>query len=550
MSSEPKPVGVKDALDNLVNQFADPMSFFRELVQNSLDAGSPEVEIYFDFKEEKGQAKGVMTVHVDDFGEGMDRQIIDSKLTRLFSSSKEGDLTKIGRFGIGFVSVFAIGPDAVCVDTSRGGENWRVLFKRDRSFVRIAREDPVDGTKIRIIKAVTKKEFAEFVQRARQVVTYWCKHVPNEILFDGEPINQQLDIDTPIKVRHEEQDTEIVVGYARDGKGFHGFYNKGLTLHEGHEETMKGISFKVNSRYLEHTLTRDNVLRDENFEKAMEMVTDLAKVELPEHLFDTVEEAVKADRADDMDFHYRVLDQLASAEGLEKRMSGRVFFKTVSGKEVTVKELRRAHRKHKLYCEEDETELTAELEKEGYTVIRTAPRTKAYDSLSRVASQRGFRAPDWAGRVFARPLSAAAGEEAESLNALHRALTRLLDLHGARISEVAFGRFHYPHSCIRELVAITQKEIGEVTHLEDVHDVGMSIFSRRRALVVNTDEPTVKRLIQLSETEPELAAYFLMKLFYLRGELSVELDGGLANDAHKLREFRMAADSRREGRHA
>lgn len=549
MSSEPKPVGVKDALDNLVNQFADPMSFFRELVQNSLDAGSPEVEIHFEFKEEEGQAKGVMTVHVDDFGEGMDRQIIDSKLTRLFSSSKEGDLTKIGRFGIGFVSVFAIGPDAVCVDTSRGGENWRVLFKRDRSFVRIAREDPVDGTKIRIIKAVTQKEYTEFVQRARQVVTYWCKHVSNEILFDGEPINQQLDIDTPVKVRHEEQDTEVVVGYSRDGKGFHGFYNKGLTLHEGHEETMKGISFKVNSRYLEHTLTRDNVLRDDNFDKAMELVRGLAKVELPEHLFDTLEEAVKSDRADDMDFQYRVLDQLASVEGLEKRMSRRVFFKTVSGKDVTVREVKRAHRKHRLFCEEDETELTTVLEKEGFTVIRMAPRTKACDSLSRIASERGYRAPDWAGRVFVRPLPASADEESESLNALHRAVTRLLDLHGARIAEVAFGHFHYRHSCIRELVAITQQEVGEVTRVEDVQDVGMSIFSRRRALVVNTDEPTVKRLIQLAGSEPELAAYFLMKLFYLRGELSVSLDGGLANDALELREFRMAADSRGEGRH-
>jgi hypothetical protein len=292
------------------------------------------------------------------------------------------------------------------------------------------------------------------------------------------------------------------------------------------------------------------VLRDENFEKAMELVRGLAEVELPEHLFDTLERAVQSDGADDMDFHYRVLDQLASVEDLEKRMSRRVFFKTVSGKDVTVKELRRAHRKHRLFCEEDETELATELEKEGYTVIRTAPRTKAYDSLSRIASQRGFRAPDWAGRVFARPLSAAADEQTETLKALHRALTRLLDVHGARIAEVAFGHFHYRHSCIRELVAITQKEVGEVTHLEDVHDVGMSIFSRRRALVVNTDEPTVKRLIQLAETEPELAAYFLMKLFYLREELNVQLDGGLANDALELREFRMAADSRREGRHA
>ena len=42
-------------------------------------------------------------IHVDDFGEGMDEAIIDAQLTRMFSSTKENDLTKIGKFGIGFL---------------------------------------------------------------------------------------------------------------------------------------------------------------------------------------------------------------------------------------------------------------------------------------------------------------------------------------------------------------------------------------------------------------------------------------------------------------
>ena len=42
----------------------------------------------------------------------MDEQIIDNELTRLFSSSKEDDLTKIGKFGIGFTSIFAIQPES------------------------------------------------------------------------------------------------------------------------------------------------------------------------------------------------------------------------------------------------------------------------------------------------------------------------------------------------------------------------------------------------------------------------------------------------------
>ena len=42
--STPRDLDVADALDNLVDQFSDPLVFLRELVQNALDAGSPEVD--------------------------------------------------------------------------------------------------------------------------------------------------------------------------------------------------------------------------------------------------------------------------------------------------------------------------------------------------------------------------------------------------------------------------------------------------------------------------------------------------------------------------
>ena len=128
---------VDDALELLVNQFADPLSFVRELVQNSIDAGSAEVEVSCSLQPDAGGEHGTMVIRVDDFGDGMDRAIIDNRLTRLFASDKEDDLTKIGKFGIGFVSVFALQPDAVCLDTGRLGESWRVLFRKDRTFTRI-----------------------------------------------------------------------------------------------------------------------------------------------------------------------------------------------------------------------------------------------------------------------------------------------------------------------------------------------------------------------------------------------------------------------------
>ena len=144
----PDIASVGDALEGLVHQFADRWAFLRELVQNAIDAGTAEIDVRIDHDPTRGQ----MTIEVADHGEGMNREIIDTKLTRLFSSSKEGDYTKIGRFGIGFVSVFALDPDLVCVDTGRAGEWWRVLFRRDRTFERIRLHHPVEGTTVRLYK--------------------------------------------------------------------------------------------------------------------------------------------------------------------------------------------------------------------------------------------------------------------------------------------------------------------------------------------------------------------------------------------------------------
>ena len=105
----------QQALNNLVNQFARPMDFLRELVQNSIDAGSPRVEVWVKYIAGKAREDGVLEIHIADFGEGMDERIIDEQLTRMFSSTKEDDLTKIGKFGIGFTSSSANGRCAKAV---------------------------------------------------------------------------------------------------------------------------------------------------------------------------------------------------------------------------------------------------------------------------------------------------------------------------------------------------------------------------------------------------------------------------------------------------
>ncbi len=286
--SEPNSASeVSAALELLIGQFTQPLAFLRELVQNSLDAGSNRVDVAVRFEE----AQGCAVVEVADTGEGMDREIIDQQLTRLFSSSKEGDFTKIGKFGIGFVSVFAVHPQAVVVDTARGGEAWRVLFHPDRTFDRIALDEMVDGTRVQVYVPTARQKLEQFRRECRDTVVYWCRHCEVEIRFDGRALNQPFALDAPYQFHHAVPGTEVVVAPSDDPRPTFGFYNRGLTLLEGRGSPLPGVAFKIRSRYLEHTLTRDQVIQDEHFEKAMRIVREVALKKMPLQLFQDLQEA-------------------------------------------------------------------------------------------------------------------------------------------------------------------------------------------------------------------------------------------------------------------
>ena len=168
---------VDEALDNLVNQFARPLDCLRELAQNSMDAGSPRVEVYVEWEvSPTNPQEGVISIHVRDHGEGMDEAIIDQQLTRMFSSTKEGDLTKIGQFGIGFTSIFALKPEIVLLKTGRHGESWELVFHPDRSFDKTRSRVPFAGTHITLFKQISTAKLDAIVQDCRWTLSYWCEH--------------------------------------------------------------------------------------------------------------------------------------------------------------------------------------------------------------------------------------------------------------------------------------------------------------------------------------------------------------------------------------
>ncbi len=305
------------ALGTLVNQFANPYDFVRELVQNSLDSGTPVVEVWTNYQA-TDERRGVLEIHVHDYGTGMDEAIIDTKLTCLFSSSKEDDLTNIGKFGIGFVSVFAIEPGGVLIKTARGGEHWEVFFLEDRTFEKTRIDEPFEGTHITVFKEMPYTGYGEAVNQVFSTLEFWCKHAQKRVMFWNEregdealrsktgtrrrrrrkkkiEVNRSMDIGGFMPMHVTRGDTEIALAFTHDH--FYGFYNQGLTLTEtnsseviaGFEMFFGHVSFKVKSPYLEHTLTRDTIRRDGNFQKAMGLVVDAARTELVQSLVDELE---------------------------------------------------------------------------------------------------------------------------------------------------------------------------------------------------------------------------------------------------------------------
>jgi hypothetical protein len=193
-------------LERLVAQFESPYDFLRELVQNAMDAGSDRVEVKLESHPLRGGDADavVFELTVIDAGAGMDEAIIDQELTRLFASSKSGDRTMAGGFGIGFVSVFAWEPEAVLVHTGRGGESWELVFHGDRSFEKVAIEDPVEGTTIVLFRRGHPSEREAIADAIRDSLWRWCRFCPIELSFEdldsGEPAELIQDSPEPVEL--------------------------------------------------------------------------------------------------------------------------------------------------------------------------------------------------------------------------------------------------------------------------------------------------------------------------------------------------------------
>lgn len=379
-----------EAVENLVTQFSSSLDFYRELVQNSIDAGSSSVEVWMEFEPGDG-VEGTISIHVDDFGEGMNEEIIDDQLTKLFSSTKENDLTKIGKFGIGFVSVFALRPKGVLVQTGRDGECWEVFFLEDRSFVKSRLDVPVEGTQITMFIEGGRGRYRELVRGTRESLKKWCAHSDTEISFEDrspasaeeggyESINEPFNVVADISVHVEHPGTEISVGFSH--APVYGFYNKGLALAvttagheilEGRADRFRRIGFKIKSRYLEHTLSRETVMRDANFDKAMALLEESISGPLRAAVLDELEAlCAESDWSLANRTRYEAVMGYLASEPRETLdgLGARAILRTVDGRSLTLDQAKASfERDGRVFVADAPSPLTTTLAESGVPVF-------------------------------------------------------------------------------------------------------------------------------------------------------------------------------------
>ena len=526
MASAPRAVEAGETLDSLVDQFSDPFAFLRELIQNAIDAGSTQVWVSFEFRPSKDGDKGIFILHIDDTGEGMNREIIDTQLTRLFSSSKENDLTKIGKFGIGFVSVFALKPNAVIVDTGRGGENWRIFFKEDKSFDRIVLDRPVDGTQIQFIKEIESTKFGPWVEKSLATIKLWCKHAEAEIYVDGQQINEPFEFSHPLAVTHEVQGTSVYLEPTLEEKPFLGFYNRGLTLYENHDSIIPGVAFKIRSRYVEHTLTRDNVIKDENYHKAMAVLHEAVQKTLRPRLF------AAAAAGEDLPGHGGSLDAVLGylshrLDKLPDSLASLPILSALHGPKASLKDLQKQLRKCKeLFYDSQANQVTEALAQDDHLILRWSGPEGDEPGLGlllrTVAGKLSLTAVN---KAYVLPLldNHLPPKDLEQL----RAAMQILNHAGSPYKKLIPADLSYPGSAVGDCLYLAQSVPGQLERVDKQVKQGFLGFlfaklgaGNSKSLLVNMAHPLIKPHFSLRSKYPALATYLLAKALTLDDGIS------------------------------
>mgnify|MGYP005625177259 CR=1 FL=1 len=217
-----------------------------------------------------------------DYGEGMTHSDRNNFLKKIFSSSKIDDVDQIGRFGVGFLSVFAMDTERVVVESNKFGEAWEYHFlshnlRDDEPSLPGELYEPETplkkGTKITLaLDNIDFEEYQKIKNEAIDAIIHDCKHVEIPISIDGIKINQSFDLPHRYKVRFGKRGTEGVIALVKSGNGKYRLENNRIRLEEKDvslDRNQKVGQFDyevlVSSKYINYDISREFVVRDANF---------------------------------------------------------------------------------------------------------------------------------------------------------------------------------------------------------------------------------------------------------------------------------------------
>lgn len=507
---------IEEVFENLVDQFSDPFTFYRELIQNAMDAGSNQVDVSCVY-DEKVQR---VCVTVADSGEGMSEKIIDEQLTKLFSSTKEHDLTKIGKFGIGFVSIFAIQPECVVLDTGRDGNYWRVVFPGSTQYLLYRLQAPVEGTSIRLFKRLPAVGWPEFLQRSEDTIRYWCGYSETQVSFNGRLLNMQLAVESPCSVEVSGPGTRAVIGMSAEGLPEFGMYNHGLTLKQGREALLPGLTFRIKSNYLEHTLTRDNVIVDKNYHKAMAILNRAAEHDLVEAFAARVVSLQRQlpERLEELeDLLQAAASWLSHRPKLLNKLAIRPLLPTHHHGLVSLRELKsKGFVEGAIYYDLISGPVTEALARENIPVLWG-------QASSELIGLYCPRAIYKANHVVACPQPLEQSQLPQGWERVATSMREYLRLGEHRLNGIKLADFDYNGSCVQGLACLAEPKPGQATRLFH-RGVWRNLTFYPGRLLLNHRHSLVMQALSKHQEHPEICAYALSKAALLQDGLPQDME--------------------------
>ena len=280
-AQELRKAGIEEAVRKLAKQFKEVEDAYRELIQNSIDSDTNQIDVYFT-EEDAGDGLTDLTVNVEDYGCGMDDDERVEFFLNLHKSSKKDDEDKIGQYGIGIASILALEPHTITVESSKGNmKGWSMVINDVMENPKTTFDETNGriGTRVGLTKRFTSAEAEEYKKKVRDKIAFFCERSRTPIYVEDDLINIPFDLDTRVKVSGGTMDTEYVMGVGL-GDGYE-FFNTRLKLEEGSEELIdEGIYCLISSKRFSHSPSRDKVRRNEGFSNVMNNVRSKT-----EHLF-------------------------------------------------------------------------------------------------------------------------------------------------------------------------------------------------------------------------------------------------------------------------